>query len=97
MWTLRENPVFNPAVLDQLPRVRQWIMDLEAKINREIAGHLEHWCEWDDVKKIVAIDVSWLIEERQAEVSYVGGEDWGDLGIDVVLIDGRVDHSDAGD
>ena len=74
----------------------QWLSDLDTQLDNEIKKHLEGWCDWTGEKQLVGIDVSWLIEKREVDVSYAN-DDWGDLGVNVVITDGKITDSYAGD
>ncbi len=96
-YSLTDNPVFDTQIIDELPRIRQWINDLDAEIDKEIAEQLDGWCEWDGKKEVVSIDVSSLLEENRIDVSYAGNDNWGDLGVNIVIVGGKVDHVYSGD
>ena len=96
-YSLTDNPVFDTQIIDELPRIRQWINDLDAEIDKEIAEQLDGWCEWDGKKEIVSIDVSSLLEENRVDVSYAGNDNWGDLGVNIVIVAGKIDHVYSGD
>ena len=49
------------------------------------------------VVRFGSIDVSWLTTKRQIDVSYVGDDYWGDLGVNFIITDGRITDSFAGD
>ncbi len=48
-------------------------------------------------KNLVSIDVSWLLEKDQVDVSYAGSDNWGDLGVNIVITGGKIDHVYSGD
>ena len=96
-YSLSDNPVFDSKIIDNLPKVHQWINDLETDIDKEVSKQLEGWCEWGGKKHVISIDVSWLIEKDQVDVSYAGDDSWGDFGINVVITGGEIDHVYAGD
>ena len=96
-YSLTDNPVFDTQIIDELPRIRQWINDLDAEIDREIAKQLDGWCEWDGKKEIVSIDVSSLLESNKVDVSYAGNDNWGDLGVNIVIAAGKIDDVYSGD
>ena len=94
---MSDNPVFDPSVLTKLPNVASWLEELDAQINKEIKKHLEGWCDdWHGQKELVGIDVSWLVTKNEVDVSYAH-EDWADLGVNVVIRDGKITDSYAGD
>ena len=95
-YSQHQNPVFDQSVFAKLPEVRKWLEVLDSEINEEIKKHLAGWCDWKGQKELVGIDVSRLISRNEAEVSYAH-EDWGDLGVDIVITNGRITSSDAGD
>lgn len=96
-YTLSDNSVFDPSVLARLPEVSKWLEGLDTEINEEVKKHLVGWCDdWRGQKGLVGIDVSWLIAKNEVDVSYAH-EDWADLGINVVITDGRITDSYAGD
>ena len=95
-YLLAENPVFDASLLPKLPTVSAWLVDLEFQIDDEIRKHLEGWCDWNGEKELVGIDVSWLVTKNEVDVSYAH-EDWGDLGVNVVITDGKITRSCAGD
>jgi hypothetical protein len=95
-YSLCDNPVFDPSVLPKLDKVAKWLDDLESDINQEIKKHLEGWCDWKGRKDLVGIDVSWLVGKDEVDVSYAH-EDWADLGVNIVITDGRITRSYAGD
>lgn len=97
IYTLFDNPVFTPSLLAQLQDVAQWLIDLDSEIDQVIQRHLEGWCEWNGEKRVDGIDVSWLAEKNEVDVCYVGNEDWGDLGINIVITDGKITSTDSGD
>ena len=89
-YSQMDNPVFDPQIINELPNVRQWINDLDAEIDKEIAKQLAAWCEWDGKKDLSSIDVSWLLEKNQVDVSYKG-DDWGDLEVNIVITGGTIE------
>ena len=92
-----DNPVFDPSVLTRLPDIVHWLEKLDVEINEEIKKYLEGWCdEWRKQKDLVGIDVSWLATKNEVDVSYAH-EDWADLGINIIITDGRITDSYAGD
>jgi len=95
-YSLSDNPVFDISVLQHLPRVAQWLEDLECEINEVVKKHLVGWCNWQGEKDLVVIDVSWLVARNEVDVSYAH-EDWADLGVNVVITDGLITDSYAGD
>ena len=96
-YSLTDNPVFDTQIIDELPRIRQWIKDLDAEIDKEISKQLDGWCEWDGKKEIVSIDVSCLLEENTVDVSYAGNDNWGDLGVNIVIAAGKIADVYSGD
>ena len=90
-YSQMDNQVFDPQIINELPKVRQWINNLDAEIDKEIAKQLDRWCEWDGTKYLFSIDVSWLLEKDQVDVSY-GGNNWGDLMVNIVITGGTIDH-----
>jgi hypothetical protein len=95
-YSLSENSVFDPSVLSKLPSVAKWLQDLDAEINDEIKKHIQGWCDWTGQKDLVGIDVSWLATKNEADVAYAHKE-WADLGVNIVVTDGRITNSYAGD
>jgi hypothetical protein len=95
-YSLTDNPVFDPSVLSMLPRAAKWLTDLDTEINEEIKKHLEGWCDWKGQKELVRIDVSWLVARNEVDVSFAH-DDWADLGVNIVITDGRITNSYAGD
>lgn len=91
-YTLYDNPVFNPSLLTQLEEVSTWIAHLDSEIDKIVEQHAPS----NGIKELIAIDVSWLVEKRQVEVEFVN-EEWGDLGIGIVINDGVITDSFAGD
>jgi hypothetical protein len=84
-------------VIELATGVPRWISDNEAQINREIERHLKGWVEWDGKKHASGgIDVTELLSKQQIDVEYAG-DSWGDLGITIVLREGKVVDSYAGD
>ncbi len=51
---------------------------------------MDGWCEWDGKKDLSSIDVSWLLEKNQVDVSYKG-DDWGDLEVNIVITGGTIE------
>lgn len=96
-YLLAENPEFDIAVLNKLGAVRRWLADLDHEIGAEIKKHLEGWCEWNGEKHVVEIDISRLVSDQEIDISYADGDQWGDLGITIVITDGRITSSSAGD
>jgi len=89
--------VFDARVIEQVSAIPRWIADNSAQINSEIKRHLKGWVEWDGEKHSSGgIDVTELTTKQQIDVEYVGNN-WGDLGITVVLREGLVVDSYAGD
>ncbi|WP_010583744.1 hypothetical protein [Schlesneria paludicola] len=97
LYTLFDNPTFTPSLLIQLNDVAQWLTELNPEIDREIQRHLDGWCKWNGEKHIDGIDVSWLAERNEIDVSYVGNEEWGDLSVNIVITDGKITGTDSGD
>jgi len=95
-YSLYDNPVFDPSLLPKLPTVAKWLEDLDSEINAKIKEQLEEWCGWKGQKDLVGIDVSWLAAKNEVDVSYAH-EDWGDLGINVIITAGKITGSYAGD
>jgi hypothetical protein len=96
-YTFTASPDFDTSVLDQLAMAKQWITDLDAEIETEIAKHLKGWCEWNGEKEVVEIDVSRLDSDQEIDISYAGSEEWGDLLVNIVVNHGRITNSYAGD
>ena len=92
-----ENPVFDPQIIKELPKVRQWINDLDAEFDREIAKQLDGWCEWDGKKDLGSIEVSCLLEKNQVDVAFSGSDDWGDLGVNIIITAGKIEDVYSGD
>jgi hypothetical protein len=95
-YSLTDNTVFNPSVLSDLDTVDEWLLKLDNKIDSEIKTHVDGWCEWRGQKELVSIDVSWLIKKREVDVSYAH-DDWADLGVNIVITNGTITNSYAGD
>ena len=96
-YSLSDNSIFDPSVLTKLRKIAEWLEDLDSEIDEEIKQHLEGWCDnWRGQKELVGIDVSWLVAKNEVDVSYAH-EDWADLGVNVVITDGRITNSYAGD
>ena len=95
-YSLHDNPSFDPELLARLPQVTQWLTVLDAEIDAVIAGHLEGWCAWTGRKELVNVDVSWLLQKGQIDASFAD-DDWGDLGVNVVITGGAISDSYAGD
>jgi len=95
-YSLSENPVFNLSLLSQLDAVVEWLQTLDAEIDSEIKKHLDGRFDWKEQKELLGIDVSWLIDKNEVEVSYVH-DDWGDFGIFVFIANGKITNSDSGD
>lgn len=96
-YSLSDNPVFDPSVLAILPKIATWLKELDAQIDEEIKKHLEGWCDdWCGQKELVGIDVSWLVTKNEVDVSYAH-ESWADLGVNVIITDGKITDSYAGD
>ena len=96
-YLLAHNPQFDVTVLDYLDTAKRWLTDLEREIETEIKKNLEGWCEWNGEKHVVDIDLSQLMSDKQIDVSYADGEAWGDLGVNIVITNGKITHSYAGD
>lgn len=96
-YLLADNPEFDVALVDQLGKVKRWLSELDQAINAEIKLHLDGRCEWSGNKEVVSIDVSALMSKQEIDVAYVDGDRWGDLGINVVIVAGKVANSYAGD
>lgn len=86
-YMLVENPVFDPSLLSKLQEVAQWLAKLDSQIDVEVKQHLEGWGDEAGEKQLVGIDVSWLIDKHQVDVSYAN-EAWADLGINIVITAG---------
>ncbi|MDM4015908.1 hypothetical protein [Roseiconus lacunae] len=95
-YSLTDNPVFDTSLLPELPKVAKWLVDLRSEIDDEIEKHLEGWCDWNGKKDLMGIDVSWLVSKGEVDVSYAH-EDWADLGVNIVITDGKITHSYAAD
>ncbi|WP_164103258.1 hypothetical protein [Candidatus Laterigemmans baculatus] len=95
-YAVHQNPIFDTSLIAKLPLVSEWLTDLDSQIDEEIRRNLKGWCEWTGEKDLVAIDLSGLIERSEIDVSYAY-DDWGDLGINVVIQDGKITGSYAGD
>ena len=93
---MTENSVFDVAVLPILPKIEEWLAGLESEIDSEIKKHLEGWCDWKGHKDLVNVDVSWLVTKNAVDLSYAH-EDWADLGVNIVITDGKITNSYAGD
>jgi hypothetical protein len=96
-YSLIDNPEFDVAILNKLGMVKHWLVDLNHEIDAEIKKNLEGWCEWAGEKHVVGIDVSGLISKQEIDVAYADGADWGDLGVNIVITEGKVTDSYAGD
>jgi len=91
------NPEFDVALLNSLDRVREWLTALDQDIDAEIKKHLKGLCEWTGEKHVVHVNVSNLVSKNEADVAYAGGDNWGDLGVNIVIADGKIIKSYAGD
>tara|TARA_R110002020_G_scaffold95038_2_gene228232 strand:- start:20 stop:430 length:411 start_codon:yes stop_codon:yes gene_type:complete len=96
LYTLYDNPIFDVSLINELPIVSQWIDDLRSQIEEEIKKQLEVWAEWTGDYDLVVVDVSHLIEKREVELSYAH-ESWADLGINIIVAEGKILSSEAGD
>lgn len=90
-------PEFDVAVLNSLVLVRRWLTGLDKEIDAEIKKHLEGWCEWTGEKHVVTIEVLNLARKNEIDIAYAGGDNWGDLGVNIVISDGKIVNSYAGD
>jgi len=90
-------PEFDVAVLNSLVLVRRWLTGLDKEIDAEIKKHLEEWCEWTGEKHVVSIEVLNLARKNEIDIAYAGGDNWGDLGVNIVISDGKIINSYAGD
>jgi hypothetical protein len=88
---------FDTQVLSELPKVTKWIKNLDSQIEQEIIKHLDGWCDYNGLKEIITIEVSELLTENEVDISYSGSEDWADLGINIVIKNGKIHNSYAGD
>lgn len=95
-YSFSDNPVFDPSVLQHLPKVSQWLEELDREIHEEVKKQLAGLWDWQGEKDLVGIDVSWLVARNEVDVSYAH-EEWADLGVNVVITDGRITDSYAGD
>ncbi len=96
-YSLTDNPVFDPMVLAKLPEITGWLEALDAEINVQIKRHLEGWGDvWQGQKDLVGIDVSWLLSKNEVNVAYAD-DDWADLGVHVIITNGKITGSYAGD
>ncbi|TWT63579.1 hypothetical protein [Rubinisphaera italica] len=96
LYTLYDNPIFDVSLINELPIVSQWIADLRPQIEEEIKKQLEGWAEWTGDYDLVVVDVSNLIEKREVELSYAH-ENWADLGINLIVAEGKILSSETGD
>lgn len=95
-YSLSDNPIFDTSLLSDLPVVTEWLTQLDAQIDAELSKNLDGWCEWTGKKELVGIDVSRLVDTREIDVAYAN-DDWGDLGVNIVIREGRITGSYAGD
>lgn len=85
-YSLAGNPEFDVAILNSQVLVRRWLTDLDQEIDAEIKKHLEGWCEWTGEKHVVSVDVSNLVSKDEIDIAYAGGDNWGDLGVNIVMV-----------
>lgn len=91
------NPEFDVAVLNKLGIVKQWLLELDQEIDVEIRKNIDGWSKWAGKKHVLVIDVSELIKKSEIDVTYEGDDEWGDLGVSIVITDGRITDSYSGD
>jgi len=96
MYTLWENPQFDVSLFSEIDVAMSWLEKLEDEINLHVQNFLEGLCEWTGEKELVTIDVSWLVSKKQIDAQYAN-DDWGALGINIVVTDGRIVNSYSGD
>lgn len=95
-YSLIDNPVFDSSLLSRLTDVAEWLAGLESEIDHEIQKHVDDLCDWQGQKDLIGVDVSWLVTKNEVDVSY-GHQDWSDLGVNVVITDGKITNSYSGD
>jgi hypothetical protein len=89
--------MLDTAVVPKGVAARGWLDEEFESIKVEVRKNLEGWCDWDGDPELIGIEVSDLIESGQIDASFVGDDSWGDLGVNVLLKNGKVTGSYAGD
>ena len=92
-----DNPEFDLAVVDEVDKISYIIKDLEPEIKLKISKHLENWCEDLENAHILSVDVTKLVTDKVIDISYAGGDEWGDLGINIVIENGKIVETYSGD
>lgn len=104
--------VFDAGNLGRLDEVERWIAANDAEIRAVVGEHLKGWIEWDGFLPAPLVDITDLGPNNHITCDYSnphdGGEDapphkgrpsvsWGDLGVNVEIVAGRVTDHSAGD
>ena len=95
-YSMAENSTFDTSLPSKLDLVQPWLSSLELEIDNEIRTHLEGSNSGIAEKQIVGIDVSWLVDKGEIDVAFAS-DLWDGLGVNIVITDGRVTDSYAGD
>ncbi|MCM8538685.1 MAG: NYN domain-containing protein [Lentisphaeraceae bacterium] len=94
---------FDTAILKHLPTAIKWITDLNTEIDKEISINLKEYKTYKGEKDLISVDLTDLIEENKIDIAFCGNgdfgteEDWGDLGINIVIQNGSILESYSGD
>ncbi len=76
----------------QLDEIRSTIESLQPEINSRIENGLEEWCEGAKINsgERCLINISDFVSDREFTACYSEGANWGDVGVDLTIIDQEI-------
>jgi len=88
---------FDPVVINWARESSETIRSLDGPLRACVVEWLKEWpCDHSKVE-IIAVDLSMYAESKTFDVSFSGDESWGDFGVNVIVKDGQIFDSYAGD
>lgn len=88
---------FDLRIMQLNQQILDTIKGLKTEIYQTIKTHLEGWVQWDGEPHIVCITVENCLQDGKIDISYCGDESWGDLGVNIVIREGKIVDSYSGD
>ena len=88
---------FDPVVTSWARESSATIRGLEGPLRACVMEWLKEWPCDHSRAEIVAVDLSKYTDSRTFDIAFAGDESWGDFGVNVIVKDGQIFDSYAGD
>jgi hypothetical protein len=90
-------PKLDVALFHAVRRIPEEIAAIKPQIMATIREYVTEWCHSVESAHIVCIDVTSLLSNNMYDITYAGDDDWADLGVNIIVTDGKITQSYAGD